>query len=333
MAVNTYVGAYRAKNAAGDYDFIDPAIFVTTGGTATALTASKTGVALVDGLQLRLKLHVNIGANATLNVNGTGAKPIKDSKGKGTKAGDKIAGSIMIATYNATLGSFFAEAAGGGLDRPDNYDDYHYVELTTSQTYTIPDGVEWFDVFCVGAGGPGNFSAGANVGGGGGGMTTTVSGVKVPISKQITAVIGAPIMPTLGNVANTYRAGKTFISEFAKATTAEGGMNGGRDSGGGGNGGSGGASTLYTDVPGADGENSSWDNETGRGKGQGRTTRAFGELEGKMYAYGGRMQFQGNYGQYAPGYVDRAGNGGDGRHLPSDTNYGRPGIVILRWPK
>lgn len=54
---------------------IQPTLFATAGGTSTALTAGISNFELAAGVYVNIKVNT-VGANATLNVNNTGAKPI-----------------------------------------------------------------------------------------------------------------------------------------------------------------------------------------------------------------------------------------------------------------
>ena len=54
---------------------IEPILFATAGGTSTALTAAISNFELAAGVYVNLKVGT-VGANATLNVNSTGAKAI-----------------------------------------------------------------------------------------------------------------------------------------------------------------------------------------------------------------------------------------------------------------
>lgn len=54
---------------------IEPLLFVTAGGTSTELTAGINNFTLVMGAYVHIKVG-EVGSNATLNVNGTGAKAI-----------------------------------------------------------------------------------------------------------------------------------------------------------------------------------------------------------------------------------------------------------------
>lgn len=54
---------------------IEPTLFATAGGTSVALTAGISNFELVAGAYINIKVGA-VGANATLNVNNTGAKDI-----------------------------------------------------------------------------------------------------------------------------------------------------------------------------------------------------------------------------------------------------------------
>ena len=54
---------------------IEPILYAVAGGTTTDLTAAITNFTLVAGVQVSVKVGT-VSANATLNVNGTGAKDI-----------------------------------------------------------------------------------------------------------------------------------------------------------------------------------------------------------------------------------------------------------------
>ena len=87
----------------------------------------------------------------------------------------------------------------------------------------------------------------------------------------------------------------------------------------GGNGGSGGAGRGGD--PGTDGSDGTGERP---GKGQGTTTREFGEHDGKLYADGGK------FGQTSPSEaVPNSGNGGDGSR-GGKSGPGSPGIVVIR---
>ena len=72
-----------------------------TAGTATAYTLDDEfgGFELVDGAKVNFRLHVASGANPTLNVNGTGAKALKNMLG-GPFAGRVDADAWIHATFS-----------------------------------------------------------------------------------------------------------------------------------------------------------------------------------------------------------------------------------------
>ena len=87
-------------------------VFGVTEGTASALTLSAPGFALSDGVVVRFRLHTAIAAGATLDIGGTGAKAIVDSKGSSVKAG-ALAGAWLSAVYSAANGNFTLQGEGG----------------------------------------------------------------------------------------------------------------------------------------------------------------------------------------------------------------------------
>lgn len=96
-----------------DYAF---AAIGTTAGTATALTlAGDGGFGLTDGATIRFKLHVNSGAEPTINVNNTGAKAIKTADGNAMP--ETAAGTWCVATYSTTLGFFVLASSGAKKKR------------------------------------------------------------------------------------------------------------------------------------------------------------------------------------------------------------------------
>lgn len=207
----------------------------------------------------------------------------------------------------------------------------------------MPKGVEEIEVFCVGGGGNGgnyvdefkewvneyndncHHKLTANGGGGGGGYTIT-NKLNVKPLQNISISIGSAT-------------GNTEVLECI----ANSGNNGGSPSGG--NGGSGGAmgqSHSYgfngmlnwnfntdTGSPGSDGADGTGSGSASQdwmwkqyGKGQGTTTRAFGESNGTLYSTGG----------YASGGSPGSANTGNGGYGGNSTGgSGGSGIAIIRW--
>lgn len=198
----------------------------------------------------------------------------------------------------------------------DSEDDWR-IKFTTSGKLTWLSKTMKIDIFGVGGGGGGGGSASilnSYGGGGGGGYTKTVKPIEITTGQEINVVIGA------GGRASSQGGTTTFGSILS----VNGGQPGGTSSpegnprgGTGGNGGSGGGGAggleNYAGKPGSDGQNGG-DGSTNAGtipggKGQGTTTREFGERNGPLHA-GGAM---GVYDRYRnPGFPP-AGSGPAGQ--------------------
>ena len=183
------------------------------------------------------------------------------------------------------------------------------IKFLSSGTFTpLRDMV--IDAFLVGGGGGGSRGAG------GGGYTNTARSIVLAANTPHSIEIGAGGVKTTNfSSVNGGKGGNTS----AFLTTVEGGI-GGRStdskSSGGGGGSGGGGYGAAGGIDGADGES------TGTyvgGKGQGTTTREFGESTGDLYASGG----SGVVGEATAG-TDNTGDGGGHRKA------GGSGIVIIR---
>lgn len=159
------------------------------------------------------------------------------------------------------------------------------------------------DVFLVGAGGGGKSKS--PQAGGGGGYTKTVKSIAIAKNTQYAIEIGVS--------GESINGGNTS----AFGVTAEGGKVGGNGRGTGGDGGSGGGG--YSVAGGIDGANGSSYSIYRGGKGQGTTTREFGESTGDLYASGGSGVASG-----ATAGADNTGDGGD------NGKSGGSGIVVIR---
>ncbi len=83
-----------------------------TAGSGTAYTLAQAGYRLFDGAVIRIRLHTPNGENATLNINGTGAKPLRDMAGKGLSRGIP-AGTWLMAIYSASAGAYIVSGSLG----------------------------------------------------------------------------------------------------------------------------------------------------------------------------------------------------------------------------
>ena len=223
--------------------------------------------------------------------------------------------------------------------------------ITASGTFTVPNGVRKIDVFMVGAGGGGGYYTNNDyAGGGGGGYTKTIKGISVNPGDRFSVTIGQGTKSRAGG--STASGGQT--GDGGKAGSSTGGDGGCGGVTGGCNGGSDGSNGLTRT------------GYTSCGKGQGSTTRAFGEIDGTLYAGGGGGIYcrnnigignilQGSGGEGGGGYAgfscytdggefySKASNGKDGTGgggggavslitanvIPSTK--GGSGLVIVRW--
>lgn len=179
------------------------------------------------------------------------------------------------------------------------------VELLTSGTIVFLE-PKVIDLFMVGGGGSGYsmISASKWAGpGGGGGYTRTVRKVNVNANTEIAVTIGA------GGTSPNSSGGASGFNTL----TVDGGKR--AEQGAGGAGGSGGGGSVMSNsdygVGGSDGANgeSGYPVSVAGGKGQGFSTREFGEATGKLYAGGGGG---GRYMSATIPVVSAGGSGGGG---------------------
>lgn len=193
--------------------------------------------------------------------------------------------------------------------------------FTQSGVFTVPANVRTIQAFVVGGGG-GMHQSETNTSGGGGGGYTNYGTFAVTPGQQLAVIVGA------GGTFGSYYLGGTASNGGATSVgnliSAAGGGYGGEYNGGAGGSGGGvsGNGSTESKWPGDGGENGS--NGYARGQtqnptgpaGQGRTTRAFGEASGTLYAGGGGG---GNSDSYTVGHGG-AGGGGNG----AGKSYNRP---------
>ncbi len=104
-----YIEAKADNNA---HDLVQRNGYGTTAGTATAYMLTLTPAPqLVEGMRVMVKLHVDNGANPTLNVNGTAAQAIRKPNGSTPAAGLLKSGSVYTLVYNGA--AFILQGEGG----------------------------------------------------------------------------------------------------------------------------------------------------------------------------------------------------------------------------
>lgn len=202
--------------------------------------------------------------------------------------------------------------------------------ILSSSMVMFSKNVAEIDVFCVGGGGSGAFNSGSSTYGGGGGGGYTASGLNVNFEADVeyAAIIGAG-----GVHAEAINQGNSGGETSLLGVTAAGGKGGGYRTGG--DGGSGGA--CPGGKGGSDGSDATGSSYT-PGKGQGTTTKPFGdESEEIAYAGGGGASNAtpgelGGGAYRANGEQNTGGGGGGGGS--TSTAYGGDGgsgIIIVRW--
>ncbi|MBO9606616.1 MAG: hypothetical protein J7639_11725 [Paenibacillaceae bacterium] len=94
-------------------DYIRQPGFGTTGGSANtySLTLSPALASYAAGVCVAVKINVANTGSSTLNVNGLGAKTIKDSKGNNLTSGKLVLGSIYTLRYDGA--NFILQGEGG----------------------------------------------------------------------------------------------------------------------------------------------------------------------------------------------------------------------------
>ena len=219
------------------------------------------------------------------------------------------------------------------------------IKFKSSGTLVFTNLGKWdgkLDVFCVGggcAGGSGSWDAGNGYGkAGSGGYTTTQKSVQSAANTSYNIVIGAGGQSAFASGGSTSALGVT-----ANGGTKLGGGSGGGAYGNGdvNNGGSDGGNGDPQDAA-----NIGIDHWGSPGRGQGRTTREFGEPTGMLYAGGGGAG--GNGSAQAHGGAGGGGNGAWNGHQPTSgaantggggggmyyglTNVGKggSGIAVIR---
>lgn len=92
---------------------IQPTLFATAGGTSTALTAAISNFELAAGVYVNIKVNT-VGANATLNVNNTGAKPIYYN-GTAINANTLSEDNIYTLIYTGTYWEIIGDITGKNI--------------------------------------------------------------------------------------------------------------------------------------------------------------------------------------------------------------------------
>ena len=85
---------------------------IVTGGTSTAYTVTSNQVftnlaTALNGKMIGIVPHTTCGSSPTLNVDGLGAKALRNSPGQAVASGQLVSGAYYIVVYNNTDGCFY----------------------------------------------------------------------------------------------------------------------------------------------------------------------------------------------------------------------------------
>lgn len=316
----------------------------TTSGTASAYVVNLVGketMTPVDGMMIKVKFHVDSNEEPTINVNGSGAKNIF------TENGLKVLGTIKTGAWVLLMKS---DALDGWVMQGWCKRNKMYTEIiTSSQSWTPPDGVKMVTVRLFGGGGGGGkggnaydgYYYGAGGGGGGGGYMKAQNVAVTPGQAYLITIGaggaasrngGATSFGTLlsanggscGSAASTNSNGYYLYGGDGGNGGSGGGGGGGNSSSGrggaggtgshGGNGGSGGGSTYSKG-----GNGSAGVSVADIGNGSGGTGGAGNQYGGGGGGGGGGYGGTGSNG-YNSNYGSGYGGGGGGY-----GNYGKGG--------
>lgn len=215
------------------------------------------------------------------------------------------------------------------------YNNWKFLAFTSGFFIAKKDG--HIDAFLVAGGGGGGESSNSYGGGGGGGNVETIKSIQITEGTRYEIVVGAG--GTVNNNGGSTTAFGHAVVGGGKGDTAN--IDDGRGSAKYSNGASGGG--LY---PGGNGGSDGGDASNATeiaGKGQGKTTREFGDPGGKLYSAGGGGgvytsggktpgkagdDSAGDGGKDAP--ENRGGGGGGCNHSSGPVGKGGSGIVVIR---
>lgn len=109
-AVVTYADEPSAEGTLVNKALLDEFLAASgiTTGTVSALLLAQAGFSLADGAVIRFRCHVTINGAATLNVNGTGAKPLRKINGETKVSIFKDVWATVI--YSAALNAYVLQS-------------------------------------------------------------------------------------------------------------------------------------------------------------------------------------------------------------------------------
>lgn len=102
-----------------DYTLQVPYASASGSANAYTVTLNPALVSYIEGVALAVKINTNNTGASTININGLGAKSIRDPRGNNLTAGKLIAGSIYTLRYNGTNFILQGEGATGNATASD----------------------------------------------------------------------------------------------------------------------------------------------------------------------------------------------------------------------
>lgn len=277
------------------------------GGTVNAITASPlvstSGYAAYEqGNRFSFIPGGDNTSTVTININGLGAKEIRDRTGTALAGGELVSGSLVTIEYDGT----YFRIVSGATDSAATTGPTEQI-FTSSGTWTRPAGCKRAEVFVQGAGGGGGGTGATddagNGGGGAGGTAIAILDVTTIASATITIGAGGAGATNGNGTAG----GNSSWSDGTNTLTGNGGSGGVENEAGG----AGGTATGGTlNITGGDGD--------GGGDGDSVTHGGKGGAGGASYfGGGGAGGFSDNSAQTggdgnAPGSGGGGGNGDAG---------------------
>lgn len=211
-------------------------------GAPASLILDQPGFVLTDGALVRLKLHVFSDSHVTLNINDTGAKPIKTIWSDTEVVGGIEPGTWITLIYSEDKDSYIMQSNLAKLATALTTE-----VITTNSIWTVPTDALSGKVFVrlFGGGGGGGYTPYSSCGGGGGGGGhMRFKSLTLPFGEQVQCTIGAGGAGGTSSTTKGNTGGTTSFGAYLSAPGGSGGANGVYDSsnynGTGGNGGDGG---------------------------------------------------------------------------------------------
>ena len=264
-----------------------------------------------SGVYVKYSTSGNPGTGGTQIYKGTGNNTTSGGRSSVTLGFPNLGTRYYISVYSYCVtsnGELIGTPIQGNIVSGSTYTQ----TITSSRNVTVPSGYSKCDIFCVGGGGGGgggdkydNNAAGSS--GGGGGYTKTALNISVSSGQTLNCVIGGGGRGT-SSISAGSQGGTTYVNRNGSTLcTAKGGSGGGYSSNGDGGSGGGGINNGRGGSNGGNGADSPGYSTGRTGKGQGSTTRPFGESSGTAYSGGG-----GGGGQAVKGYPKAVNDGGSG---------------------